>query len=130
MDGDSSEPMVLKIIVNGDSSVGKSNLLLRYIKDKFDEDKEPTIGVEFLTKQIVADNKKILLQVWDTAGQERYSSVSKSFYRGSTGVVVVYDISSRKSFQNLDRWVKEITNNKDYENLQMVIIGNKKDLEE
>lgn len=94
---------LFKIIIIGDAGVGKSNILIRYTKDMFDASNKPTIGIEFSSKTIDVDSKKVKLQIWDTAGQERYRAVAKQYYKGAAGVMIVYDISKRGSFENVSK---------------------------
>lgn len=94
---------LFKIIIIGDAGVGKSNILIRYTKDMFDASNKPTIGIEFSSKTIDVDSKKVKLQIWDTAGQERYRAVAKQYYKGAAGVMIVYDITKRSSFENVSK---------------------------
>lgn len=94
---------LFKIIIIGDAGVGKSNILIRYTKDMFDAANKPTIGIEFSSKTIDVDSKKVKLQIWDTAGQERYRAVAKQYYKGAAGVMIVYDITKRSSFENVSK---------------------------
>jgi Ras-related protein Rab-11A len=120
--------MVVKIVVIGDSNVGKSNIVNRYTKDKFTEEIKSTIGVEFGTKKIVIDNVKIKAQIWDTAGQERYKSVTNAYYKSAKGAIVVFDITELNSFNNVDEWIKELKIKAD-EDCVIILVGNKIDLE-
>ena len=92
---------LFKIIIIGDAGVGKSNILIRYTKNEFDASNKPTIGIEFSSKTIDIGGKKVKLQIWDTAGQERYRAVAKQYYKGAAGVMIVYDITKRNTFENL-----------------------------
>lgn len=94
---------LFKIIIIGNAGVGKSNILIRYTKDMFDASNKPTIGIEFSSKTIDVNEKKVKLQIWDTAGQERYRAVAKQYYKGAAGVMIVYDISKRSSFENVPK---------------------------
>jgi len=116
-----------KVVLIGDCGVGKSNIVMRYTRDKFNSMPQPTVGCEFASKDITVSSKTIRLQLWDTAGQERYRTITSAYYRGSSGVVMVYDITSYATFQNLDSWLREL---KDFTNNDVVIIlvGNKSDL--
>lgn len=125
-----SPDYVFKVVINGDPEVGKTNILLRYISDIFREDSEPTIGVEFKSKKFEMKGQLINLQIWDTAGQERYRSLAKTYYRGSRAFILVYDITNKWSFKNLERWIKECKNNTDFDLVPLFILGNKKDLED
>ena len=128
MDKDSYE-FLFKLILIGDSSVGKSNILLQYLKGQFDPNSKATVGVEFGTKNIEINNKKIKIQIWDTAGQERYRSITSAYYRGAKGAFIVYDITRKTTFDNIDRWVADLKANGD-DNISIVLIGNKLDLED
>ena len=103
----SSYSYLFKYIVIGDTSVGKSCLLLQFLEKKFKFDHDTTIGVEFGSKIINVRDKQIKLQIWDTAGQETFKSITRSYYRGSIGVVLVYDITNRDSFNNVSKWLDE-----------------------
>ena len=95
---------LMKILVIGDAAVGKSNIMLRYTENKFDSSKEPTIGTEFFNKELNLENGKLAkLQIWDTAGQEKYRSIASTYYKGAAGVVVVYDITRKDTFENLQK---------------------------
>uniref|UniRef100_A0A7S1FA80 Uncharacterized protein n=1 Tax=Noctiluca scintillans TaxID=2966 RepID=A0A7S1FA80_NOCSC len=118
---------MFKYVVVGDSGVGKSSLLLRLTDDKFREGEFSTICVEFGTKLVNIDDKTIKLQIWDTGGQETYRSMTKSYYRGSAGVILVYDISKRETFNHIKSWlkdVKELAN----DGTVIILVGNKCDL--
>lgn len=117
---------IFKIIIVGDSSVGKTSLIERYCKNQWSNQTRPTIGVEFSTKTIEINGQQVKLQIWDTAGQERFRGVASSYYKGASGVFVCYDITKLQSFTNLKTWLDEV---KLYssENICMTIVGNKKD---
>ena len=117
-----------KIIVIGDSNVGKSCLTNRAAKDKFSSDYSPTLGFEFRTFSTNIENKIIRLQVWDTCGQEVYRSLISNFYRNSSLAIMVYSINSKESFLNINRWLKEIKINSNPD-IKIILIGNKADLE-
>lgn len=118
----------LKFIIVGDANVGKSCLLLRFIDNKYRDNHDITIGVEFGMKIIKLDDKLIKLQIWDTAGQEAFRSIIRCYYRNSAGVILVYDITNRQSFNNVKFWLNEI---KTYtsENTSIILVGNKCDLD-
>ena len=120
--------MIFKIIIIGDSNVGKTNILNKYLRDEFDPNSKPTIGVEFATKQFTIEDNIIKTQIWDTAGQERYRSITTSFYKGARGCLLVYDITKKVSFENVDRWISDIKSSAE-QNLSIILIGNKCDLE-
>lgn len=102
------EEYLFKIVVIGDSAVGKSNLLSRFARDEFDLHSKATIGVEFQTQVMEIDGKEIKAQVWDTAGQERFRAVTSAYYRGAVGALIVYDISRRTTFDSVKRWLDEL----------------------
>ncbi|CAJ1353595.1 unnamed protein product [Effrenium voratum] len=98
---------LFKVVLIGDSGVGKSNLLSRFTRDEFNLESKSTIGVEFATKSITTNGKVIKAQIWDTAGQERYRAITSAYYRGAVGALLVYDISKRVTFENLERWLQD-----------------------
>ncbi|XP_078432742.1 ras-related protein RGP1-like [Wolffia australiana] len=118
---------VFKIVLIGDSAVGKSQLLARFARNQFTLDSKATIGVEFQTKTLVVDRKAIKAQIWDTAGQERYRAVTSAYYRGALGAMLVYDITKRQSFDHITRWLEELRSHAD-KNIAIVLVGNKADL--
>ncbi|XP_072969578.1 ras-related protein RGP1-like [Typha angustifolia] len=118
---------VYKVVLIGDSAVGKSQLLARFARNEFSLDSKATIGVEFQTKTLTIDHKTIKAQIWDTAGQERYRAVTSAYYRGALGAMLVYDITKRQSFDHVARWLEELRGHAD-KNLIIMLIGNKSDL--
>lgn len=121
---------IFKIVLLGDSGVGKSNLVFRFTKNEFNKDSKSTIGVEFATKTVrIDDNKLVKAQIWDTAGQERYRSIASSYYRGAVGALLVYDITDRNSFNHVPMWLKEVEESAEKDCLIM-LVGNKTDLED
>lgn len=95
---------LLKILVIGDAGVGKSNIMIRYTKNRFDSSKEPTIGTDFFSKVVdVGEGRSAKLQIWDTAGQEKYRAIASTYYKGASGVLIVYDITNRKTFDNVEK---------------------------
>jgi small GTP-binding protein len=120
---------LFKVVIIGDSGVGKSNIFTRFIKDEFNLDSKATIGVEFSAKNITINDKVIKAQVWDTAGQERFRALAKNYYRGAVGALVVYDITNYDSFKNAEKWLKEVKEHAE-PHLVTLLIGNKCDLEE
>merc|ERR1719421_2186022 len=117
------------LVLIGDSGVGKSCLLLRFADDKWTDSYISTIGVDFKIRTIELDQKTIKLQIWDTAGQERFRTISSTYYRGAHGIIVVYDITNRQSFDNVQRWLTEIDKYA-RENVNKLLVGNKSDLDE
>ncbi|KAB1224715.1 Ras-related protein RABA4c [Morella rubra] len=118
---------VLKVVMIGDSAVGKSQLLARFTRNEFSIESKATIGVEFQTKTLVIDHKTVKAQIWDTAGQERYRAVTSAYYRGAVGAMLVYDITKRQSFDHVARWLEELRGHAD-KNIVIMLIGNKTDL--
>lgn len=117
---------LFKILVIGDSGVGKSSLISKLCNGKMQDSYVSTIGVDFNVKTMIVDGKIIKLQIWDTAGQERFKSVTTSYYRGAIGVLIVYDINDKRSFDNIKNWLREV-NIHASENICKFVIGNKKD---
>ena len=121
--------LMFKILLLGDSGVGKSSLLLRYTKNEFISDMRSTIGVEFALKYITIDNYQLKIQIWDTAGMERYRSITNAYYKGAKGVIVLYDICRKKSFENVDKWIDDFKSKAD-DDAVIILIGNKSDLDD
>jgi len=120
--------IVFKLILIGDSGVGKSCLLLRFTEDSFQKTFVSTIGVDFKSRTIELEGKKIKLQIWDTAGQERFSTITGSYYRGAHGIIVVYDVTNQESFENVKRWLEVIDREAPIRDVTKLIVGNKCDL--
>ena len=118
---------VIKIVLIGDSSVGKTNILSRYIKGEYNEHSRSTLGVEFATKVIHILEQNFKLQIWDTAGQERYKAVTSSFYKNATGALVVFDITKKSSFNKVDLWIQELKEVAG-DDIHIILVGNKIDL--
>jgi len=118
---------LLKYIIIGDAAVGKSNLLLRYAHGQFKPEYQLTIGVEFGAKNIQISNKTYRIQIWDTAGQENFRSITRAYYKNSVCALVVYDISSKDSFNNVINWIEDCKNQSP-KTIFMVLVGNKCDL--
>ena len=116
-----------KIMVLGESKVGKTSLIKRYTKDQFGGVYLTTVGMDFQDKIIEIEDKKVRLQVWDTAGQERFRNVTKSYFQSSQGLLVVYDITDKDSFLNINFWMENIKKNAP-ENVKLILVGNKCDL--
>ncbi|CAN6480207.1 unnamed protein product [Victoria cruziana] len=119
---------LFKAVLIGDSGVGKSNLLSRFSCDEFRLDSKPTIGVEFAHRTIGIGDQLIKAQIWDTAGQERFRAITSSYYRGALGALLVYDITRRVTFDNVEKWVKELREHSD-PSMVIMLVGNKSDLE-
>ncbi|KAK9064271.1 hypothetical protein SSX86_015652 [Deinandra increscens subsp. villosa] len=116
-----------KVVLIGDSGVGKSNLLSRFSKNEFSLDSKSTIGVEFATRSISVEGKIIKGQIWDTAGQERYRAITSAYYRGTVGALIVYDITRKVTFENVERWLSELRDHTD-QTIVVMLTGNKADL--
>ncbi|CCF55961.1 hypothetical protein KAFR_0A05260 [Kazachstania africana CBS 2517] len=117
-----------KIVFLGEQGVGKTSLITRFMYDTFDDHYQATIGIDFLSKTMYLDDKTIRLQLWDTAGQERFRSLIPSYIRDSKVAIVVYDITKKKSFEFIDKWVDDVKNERGEENVVLCIVGNKNDL--
>lgn len=102
------EDYLFKIVLVGESAVGKSNLLARFARDEFYPNSKSTIGVEFQTQKMIINGKEVKAQIWDTAGQERFRAVTSAYYRGAVGALLVYDISRRQTFESIGRWLNEL----------------------
>jgi len=118
---------LFKIVLIGDSGVGKSNLLSRFTHNEFSISTRSTIGVEFFTKSLIINKSEIHAQIWDTAGQERYRAITSAYYRKAAGALIVYDITRRVTFENIPRWLKELRTYSD-KNISIILVGNKSDL--
>ncbi|XP_010999992.1 PREDICTED: ras-related protein RABA5d-like [Populus euphratica] len=127
-DEEGGEEYLFKIVIIGDSAVGKSNLLSRYARNEFNLHSKATIGVEFQTQTMEIDGKEVKAQIWDTAGQERFRAVTSAYYRGAVGALIVYDISRRTTFDSIGRWLDELQTHSDTTVARM-LVGNKCDLE-
>jgi Ras-related protein Rab-1A len=120
---------LFKLLLIGDSGVGKSSLLTRFTESVFSDSYMSTIGVDFKIQTLMIDDKIVKLQIWDTAGQERFRTITSSYYRGAHGICIVYDTTDVNSFNNINIWLKEI-NNHCSEKVCIMLIGNKIDLKE
>lgn len=128
----SRKKTLLKVIILGDSGVGKTSLMNQFVNKKFSNQYKATIGADFLTKEVMVDNRMVTLQIWDTAGQERFQSLGVAFYRGADCCVLVYDVTVPTTFKTLDSWRDEFliqASPRDPENFPFILIGNKIDLE-
>ena len=126
---DQNYEFIFKVLLLGNSNVGKSSLFLRFVDDIWNDTFVPTIGVDFKIKTFEIDSKKIKMQIWDTAGQERFKNIIASYYRGAHGILLLYDVTDKDSFKNLSNWLIEIEKNAS-KNVLRLLIGNKCDLEE
>nr|KAJ0194436.1 hypothetical protein LSAT_V11C800394810 [Lactuca sativa] len=118
---------LFKIVLIGDSGVGKSNILSRFTRNEFCLESKSTIGVEFATRTLQVEGKTVKAQIWDTAGQERYRAITSAYYRGAVGALLVYDITKAQSFENVTRWLRELRDHAD-SNIVIMLAGNKSDL--
>ena len=118
---------LFKVVLIGDSSVGKSNLLSRFSRNEFNLESESTIGVEFATRTIQVDGKTIKAQIWDTAGQEKYRAITSAYYRGAVGALLVYDITYYNTFKNAEKWLRELRDHT-HPSIVITLVGNKSDL--
>ncbi|XP_071720282.1 ras-related protein RABA5a-like [Rutidosis leptorrhynchoides] len=126
---DSNDGYLFKIVLLGDSGVGKSNLLARFARNEFYSNSKSTIGVEFQTQKMEVNGKEVKAQIWDTAGQERFRAVTSAYYRGAVGALVVYDVSRRQTFDSVGRWLSELHTHCDM-NVITILVGNKTDLKD
>lgn len=120
--------VAFKILIIGDSGVGKSSILLRFDEDKFNNHFLSTIGIDFRSKIITIDETRIKLQLWDTSGQERFKSITNAYYRGASGVIIVYDVDNLESFANIHHWLDSV-NLYASKNIIKILVANKIDLE-
>jgi small GTP-binding protein len=126
---DSSEaPILLKIVLTGESGTGKTNILSQFVRSNFNPNAKTTIGVECATKTFQVGTTTVKAQIWDTAGQERFRAITSTYYRGAHGAILVYDITNTQSFRNAARWLQELRNFAE-SNVPVALVGNKCDLE-
>jgi len=125
--GNASYDFLIKLLLIGDSGVGKSCLLLRFSDDSFTTSFITTIGIDFKIKTIELDGKRIKLQIWDTAGQERFRTITTAYYRGAMGILLVYDVTDEQSFQNIRNWIRNIEQHA-ADNVDKILLGNKADM--
>jgi len=124
---DDEYDFLFKVVLIGDSGVGKSNLLSRFTRNDFSAESKSTIGVEFATRTITVEGKVIKAQIWDTAGQEKYRAITSAYYRGAVGALLVYDITRTATFEHLERWLSELLDHAD-KDIRVMLVGNKCDL--
>lgn len=125
--GEEEYDYLFKVVLIGDSGVGKSNLLSRFTRNEFCLESKSTIGVEFATRTLQVEGRTVKAQIWDTAGQERYRAITSAYYRGALGALLVYDVTKPTTFDNVTRWLKELRDHADA-NIVIMLIGNKTDL--
>ncbi|KAG5365536.1 Ras-like GTP-binding protein RYL1 [Yarrowia sp. C11] len=121
--------LLIKLLLIGDSGVGKSCLLLRFCEDQFTPSFITTIGIDFKIRTIDIGGKRVKLQVWDTAGQERFRTITTAYYRGAMGILLVYDVTDEKSFNNIENWYQNVQSYAN-EGVELILVGNKCDLED
>ena len=122
--------IIYKILLLGESNVGKTSIILRYIDNTFDDSTIATCGIDFKCKYVSCDNKKIRLEIWDTAGQERFRGLTKNYFHGAHGFILVYDITNKESFNKLKNWINDVKEKMREEgSFRIAIVGNKKDCE-
>ena len=126
--GEVKEDYKLKVVVVGDSGVGKTNLIKRFVSNTYNPNTKATVGVEFLSKSYKINDQVFKIEIWDTAGQERYKSITAAYYKGAKGALIVYDITQKDSFENINKWMSEVRD-KSSKDLKIMIVGNKTDLE-
>ena len=124
-----SEKYILRVLTIGDKTVGKSSIIIKYIDDKFDENIKSTLGIDYKTKIIQKGDNLIKVTIYDTAGEEKYRHLIKNYYNGSNGILLIYDITNRNSFDDLNYWLEELKKNCNLNNLYIYLVGNKTDLE-
>lgn len=117
----------IKIVLAGDSGVGKTNILARFTRDFFSEDTRSTIGVEFATKSLVVNNKLVKASIWDTAGQENYKAITRAYFHGALGAMIIFDITQSSTFESVTRWLNDIRQNAE-KDVIIMLVGNKTDL--
>ena len=125
-----SAKYIIKIVTLGDSMVGKTSIVYRYFENKFNESQLSTIGIDFKTKYIKVRDASVKVLIWDTAGQEKFRNIAKQYYQGANGVLLVFDVSDRKSFERIGYWLNEIKENNKIDSMYVVIVANKIDLVE
>ena len=127
----SSEPTnTFKILTIGESGVGKTCILRRFVENKFLKSHLATIGIDFRTKIIHVYGRDVKLKIWDTAGQERYHNITNQIYKGADGIILVYDVNDEVSFTKIKDWIEQITSNISQDELSLVLLGNKSDIKE
>ena len=123
------EQYKFKIVIVGDSGVGKTNLVKRFIQNTFSSNTQATVGCEFFSNNYLINDKLFKIELWDTAGQERYKSITSAYYKGASGAILVYDVTNKTSFNNVDRWYQEIKDCSSAD-IKILMVGNKTDLKE
>jgi len=127
--GDQNFDYMFKLLIIGNSSVGKTSFLFRYADDSFTSAFVSTVGIDFKVKTVFRNDKRVKLQIWDTAGQERYRTITTAYYRGAMGFILMYDITNEDSFNAVQDWITQIKNYS-WDNAQIILVGNKCDMED
>lgn len=127
--GDDKHDYLLKVLTLGECGVGKTSIILRYVDNKFNKNHLITIGLDFKVKLLNIKGRTVKMKIWDTAGQERFRSISRQYYRGSDGIVLVYDVGDRNSFEKVSGWINQIHGETD-SNVVCILVGNKSDFNE
>ena len=122
------EKYKFKIVIVGDTGVGKTNLVKRFVHKTYNENTEPTIGVEYFSNNYLINDILCKIDLWDTGGQERYKSITSAYYKGASGAIIVYDVTSSTTFNNIEKWLQEIKE-RTSRDIKIIMIGNKTDLE-
>ena len=117
----------IKIVLTGDSGVGKTKLIARYVNDIFEDNSSPTVGLDFALKETIVTGQRVQCQIWDTAGQEKLKAIASAYYKNAHGVVLVFDITNKASFEKIPRWLEEVRNNLE-DKVPIILVGNKTDL--
>ena len=123
-----SDEYIIKILTLGDTSVGKTSIILRFTKEKYNSNRLATIGVDFKSKIIQSENQRIKVLIWDTAGQERFKNIASQYYNGGDGAILTFDITNRKSYERILYWLDELKQKKNIDDMGLVLVGNKSDL--
>ncbi len=129
MENNDDLEVIVKLVIIGESFVGKTNILLRFVNNCFKDDEKPTVGMDFMSRDVVLDGQKVKAQFWDTAGQEKYRAIARSYFKIADGVLLVYDVTRRKTFSKVNFWVEDIRQNCS-KTVKIMLIGNKIDLVE
>ena len=129
-----NEILNIKLLTLGESYVGKTTLILNYmnpnIKTTNLERLYPTIGVDYQKKSVTIDNRNINVEIWDTAGQEKFKKITSQYYNGADGIILIFDITNKKSFEKISFWIQDLSNKIDLDNICLILIGNKTDLKD
>ena len=123
-----SNEFITKILTLGDTTVGKTSIILRFTKENYTQNRLATIGVDFKSKIMQIENNRVKVLIWDTAGQERFKNIASQYYNGGDGAILVFDITNKNSFERISYWLNELNQKKDLNEMALVLVGNKKDL--